>query len=341
MDIDFVVTWVDGNDINWQREKAKYSGTTLSDSGVSRYRDWDNLQYWFRGVEKFAPWVHKIYFVTCGHYPSWLNLDNPKLVLVKHSDYIPEEWLPTFSSRTIDMNFHRIKELSEHFVYFNDDMFLTAPTKKKDFFVKGLPCDTAIENVQYLGKPDPSSGKRRNLNKTYLAPVMDMIAINDHFNKRKAIKKNLLKWFSPKYGISSFRTLLLFPWQCFTGFMSFHLPYSYLKSTYTELWREEEDLLIPASMHKFREVTDLNHWVFSYWQLAKGTFSPRSPKIGQQFGMYSDDSLNQAAYEAIRKQKYKVVCVNDEVNDENFEEVKEKLNKSLEFILPEKSSFEK
>ena len=35
--IDFVVTWVDGNDPN------------------VRFRDWDNMQYWFRAVEKFAP----------------------------------------------------------------------------------------------------------------------------------------------------------------------------------------------------------------------------------------------------------------------------------------------
>ena len=65
-------------------------------------------------------------------------------MIVKHEDYIPEEFLPTFQSRTIDMNFHRIKDLSEHFVYFNDDMFLINPTTKEDFFVNGLPCDSAV-----------------------------------------------------------------------------------------------------------------------------------------------------------------------------------------------------
>ena len=126
--IDFVITWVDGNDPKWQEEKDK----TLIAQGLGvhidgrkeRYRDWDNLQYWFRGVEKYAPWVRKIHFVTWGHMPEWLNVDHPKLHIVKHEDFIPKEFLPTFNSHTIEWNFHRIEGLSEHFLYFNDDMFL-------------------------------------------------------------------------------------------------------------------------------------------------------------------------------------------------------------------------
>ena len=58
--IDFVIIWVDGNDKQWQAEKAKYDGKTVTNANSEvRFRDWDNLQYWFRGVEKFAPWVIK------------------------------------------------------------------------------------------------------------------------------------------------------------------------------------------------------------------------------------------------------------------------------------------
>ena len=75
--IDFVIAWVDGNDQKWKREKEWYARRdakqSLCDNREERYRDWDNLQYWFRGVEKNAPWVHKIYFVTCGHLPKWLE----------------------------------------------------------------------------------------------------------------------------------------------------------------------------------------------------------------------------------------------------------------------------
>ena len=76
MDIDFVVTWVDMNDPEWQKEFSKYSGDRNNiRNGVSeaRFRDYGFLKYWFRGVEKFAPWVRKIHFVTSGQKPEWLD----------------------------------------------------------------------------------------------------------------------------------------------------------------------------------------------------------------------------------------------------------------------------
>ncbi len=129
-DVDFVVTWVDGNDPVWQAEKAKYSPAKTSDARTSRYRDWDNMQYWFRAVEKFAPWVRKVHFVTYGHLPKWLNTNNPKLHIVNHKDFIPSKYLPIFNVNPIELNLHRIEGLAERFVYFNDDMFLLQPVKK-------------------------------------------------------------------------------------------------------------------------------------------------------------------------------------------------------------------
>ena len=124
--IDFVITWVDNNDPMWISEKAKWSETTSSvDRGHGynldcRYRSDDELlRYWFRSVE-----------------PFWLNESNAKLHIVSHVDYIPSQYLPTFSSITIELNLHRIKDLSEHFVLFNDDIFLLQPLKP-NFFFKG------------------------------------------------------------------------------------------------------------------------------------------------------------------------------------------------------------
>lgn len=146
-EIDFVVAWVDGNDPAWQEERSRYTQNVerqkWNDSPV-RYRDWGLLKYWFRGVEKFAPWVRYIYFVTWGHVPSWLNERNPKLKIIRHDEFIPREYLPTFSSHTIELNLHRIPGLSEQFVYFNDDMYLTKSVSPEVFFKNGIPCDTAV-----------------------------------------------------------------------------------------------------------------------------------------------------------------------------------------------------
>lgn len=122
MKIDFVVTWLDANDPIWRESYNKYrGGVHKEDRG--RYRNWDLFRYWFRAVENYAPWVNKVFLVTNGKFPDWINAKHPKLVLIKHTDYMPEKYLPTFNSRAIELNFHCIPGLSEHFVYFNDDMF--------------------------------------------------------------------------------------------------------------------------------------------------------------------------------------------------------------------------
>ena len=141
-EIDFVIPWVDGSDPAWQKERCQYDPKAGSSNGTNdaRFRDWDLLRYWFRAVEKYAPWVHKIYFVTWGHLPVWLNTDHEKLVIVNHRDYIPAEFLPTFNANTIELNFHRIPGLAEQFVYFNDDMFLGKPVQPEDFFRKAPGC---------------------------------------------------------------------------------------------------------------------------------------------------------------------------------------------------------
>ena len=115
MDIDFVITWVDMDDAKWQVDFAKYSGNKgNTKNGVSeaRFRDYGFLKYWFRGVEKFAPWVRKIHFITCGQKPEWLDTTNPKINLVDHKDYIPIQFLPTFNSVVIEYYLHKIPDLA-------------------------------------------------------------------------------------------------------------------------------------------------------------------------------------------------------------------------------------
>ena len=335
--IDFIITWVDGSDPVWREEKAKYKGTK-GDSRNSRFRDWDTLRFLFRSIETFAPWVNRVFLVTCGHLPGWINTDNPKLVTVKHSDYIPEEFLPTFSSRTIDMNFHRIPELSEQFVYFNDDMILMKPVEPKDFFVKGLPCDTAVLRPAVV--KSNSMAKTEKTSEMYLAPVIDMALINKYFNKHEVIKHNLLKWYAPIYGKEMIKTLILAPWDFFPGIREYHCCYSYLKSTYAELWELEHEAFSEVCRHKFRVNTDYNHWVFSYWQMVKGNFRPRTPDFGTAYAVCDDDEVNERVLSSLKGTRYKLVCLNDSVGDELYEKTYRALRDTLSDIFPQKSSYE-
>ena len=327
--IDFVVTWIDPSDKKWINEKNFYEKNQENiDSRENRYRNWDTFKYWFRGVEKFAPWVNKIFFVTYGHVPNWLNINNPKLVIVNHKDFIPSQYLPTFNSNPIELNFNRIKSLSENFVYFNDDMFLINATKKEDFFINGKPCDSAI-----LSPIIPYS--KDNFAKVLAANIG---IINTYFDKSTCIKKNRKKWFNIKYKNQLFRTLCLMPWNHFCGFYDLHIPTSYKKSTFNTIWEKEYKIIDKTCNSRFRDNNNnINHWLVRYWQICEGKFIPRSINFGKKF-QYSVN--NDVIYDTIIKQKYKTICLNDSEDNYNFEIEKEKTKVAFEKILQKKSSFE-
>lgn len=328
--IDFVLTWVDGSDPNWQKEKQKYEKKDSTDSREIRYRGLDSLKYWFRGVEKFAPWVNKIHFVTWGHVPEWLDINHPKLNIVKHVDFIPKKYLPTFSSHTIELNLHRIQGLSEKFVYFNDDIFMLKKVKPKDFFENGLPKDVAVL------KPNIS----RFRHSTSAIESNNLEIINSLYNKNEIIKKNPFKWFNIKYRTDLLHTFLQMPYSKFTGFLNQHLSNSYLKETYIKLWEKEYEILDKTCKNKFRNGRDVNQWLFKYTQIVEGKFIPKNINFGRT---YAFTNKNMDIYKALKNKKYKVICVNDNGKEPiiNYQDEKRKLINRFDDLLPQKSKYEK
>ena len=337
--IDFVLTWVDGADPAWQTEKdraleepaAKAAiACGLIDAHGARYRDWDNLQYWFRGVEKYAPWVNRIYFVTWGHVPSWLNTEHPKLHIVRHEDYIPGEYLPTFSANPIELNLHRIEGLAEQFVFFNDDLFLTAPVQPEDFFQNGLPRDALSES------PVSCTGRQTwnyiRMNSTAL--------IGRHFSRREAWKRLKGKWFSPRVPRDLVKNLALslLRREDLFGLSVHHLPQPLLKTTLQTLWELEPEWLRETSSHKFRDVRDVNQYIFKHYQLLTGQFEPYN--IYKYAKAYCDRWNPQEAADAIRQRRYRMICLND-CPELDYEQAKTVTNAAFQEAFPEKSAFER
>ena len=138
--IDLVYTWVDGSDPNWIRNKNKFleiSKTKINDNEKSnkRFINTNELKYSLRGVYKYLPWVNKIYIVVAdGQIPQWLNINHPKIQLIKHSQIFPnKEDLPTFNSHAIECHLHRIPNLTENYIYINDDVFIGDYINKNEF----------------------------------------------------------------------------------------------------------------------------------------------------------------------------------------------------------------
>lgn len=326
--IDIVIPWVDGSDPLWQDEHNKYSPDSNSDNSPERYRDWDTLKYWFRAIEKNAPWVNKIHFATWGHIPNWLNTSNDKLNIVNHKDFIPEKYLPTFSSHTIELNLHRIPDLAEQFIYFNDDVFLTKFAKAEDFFKNNLPCDTASFGII----------KNNDTNNFMPYIMLNMLGIiNSKFSKRNIIKRDFSKWFSPKYGKLLLNNFYLAPFSVFTGFRNFHTANSFLKSTYQTVWNEIPDILDSTCQRKFRSRDDVNQYIFRYWQLCSGKFTPSTTK-STYLTVGSDSS--EKIKKVMTSDKFKTVCVNDDPMEFDFNKEKSNLIDTLEILFPDKSTFE-
>src|SRR5699024_3001211 len=223
--------------------------------------------------------------------------------------------------------FFRSERLAEQFVYFNDDMFLTKPVKKEDFFKDGLPRDVAVPN------PTPSRSRLG----IGCAISNNMEIINTTFNKRKSIRRNFLKWFNLFYGIQVIDSICMIPCKHFASFSTRHIPHPYLKSTFKEGWENEEEILNKTSKSKFRSNDNVNQWLMRYWQLASGNFQPGKVKDGKNFMLTNH---NEEALRSIKNQKYKMICLNDTVKITEFEKVKNEIINSFEGILDEKSDFE-
>ena len=333
--IDVVVAWVDGSDPAWLAEKERFAPSALADGRALRYRDWGTLPYLFRGIERFAPWVDTVHLVIWGHLPPWLNTEYAKLHIVNHRDYIPSEYLPTFSSHTIELNFHRIDGLAEQFIYFNDDMFLLKPLDAERFFRNGLPCDFAVMNPAYTLDLTDGSGDDR----IFYIPYNDVNHLNAHYSMPECVKKHPLRWFHPVYGADLLRNVLLYPWGRFVGFVDSHLPQPYLKSSFAAAWADSSAILDATCRNRIRTDHDVNQWYIRYRQLAEGDFHPIRPLKNAVFALKAD---NTGIYRTIERQNAPMICINDSpYSEERFTEEKERLQSAFERILPDKSGFER
>lgn len=314
--VDFVITWVDGSDKNWVDDYNKYSSNPIDEC---RYRDWGLLKYWFRAVEKYASWVNKIYFVTWGHVPEWLNLNCEKIVVVNHSDFIPKKYLPTFNSCVIEANLHNIKDLSDYFVYFNDDMFINDFVKIEDFFVNGLPCDN--KRFKFLQK--------RGKNSTYINLNCFNI-VDKYFN------------IDYKYNYTFFEVLkriIFFNCESAVSFIPDHVPTAYRKQTFIEVWDKEFSFLDEMCFNKFRTNNDVSQWLFQFWQIGSGNYIDRNNNISKYYEINSNTILE--SINDIKYNKHKLICINDAEITSDIELNKNRIIMMFEDMFPEKSFFEK
>ena len=329
--IDFVVTWVDGNDPDWRKEREEVLGNPsecVNGNGVGRYRDWESFRYWFRAVEQFAPWVRYVHLVTWGHVPQWLNRECPKLRIVRHSDFIPKQYLPTFNCNSIELNLFRIPELSECFVYFNDDMLLSRPVSPEEFFVGEKPRHSAVA-IPYINRD----------NELPYHLFFNTYGIINRKNRiAECIEKNPEKWFTYLYKSSI--KYNVYAWQC-DGIPSIHFTHMgepFCRSTMEKTWEKYRKDCECTCSYKLRDIHQITHQLFSIEDILNGYFVPSKNDWGQYLKI--DDSKGIAS--AYRNQKTKMICLfdRDNLTAEEIDLINADLVKVFDQYLPEKSAFE-
>ncbi|NUG80351.1 Stealth CR1 domain-containing protein, partial [Acinetobacter bereziniae] len=142
--LDIVIAWVDGNDVELKRKRHLYlTGNDASDAvSETRFASNDEIYYNIASILKYVPFCRHILIVTDGQQPEFLNeffaqglCDTNKIRVVDHREIFAgfEQFLPTFNTRSIESMLWNIQGLSDYFIYLNDDFFFNASAQVEDF----------------------------------------------------------------------------------------------------------------------------------------------------------------------------------------------------------------
>ncbi len=340
--IDFVLPWVDATDATWQRKKRSYKDEIAcyneNDHGELRYRDTQTLKYVLRSIEQNCPWYGKIVILTEGHKPSWIDSSHPKIEFVSHDEfYFYQEHLPTFNSTSIEMNLVNLENISEKFVYLNDDLIIWNSVGKERFFKDELPVDFLIHGLV----PRNKLYQLLRDNSTWVKSLNNMIElINEHFSPEQLYMKGKKYLFHSSYGkIGKFRNaLLLYFWKKYFLFLHWHHPQPFRKRTLKEVHSLYHMQMMECSKNRFRNENDLSQYLYRYYHLAKGDFFPFFHDDGFYLNIKSYTSLKHGLAH-LEERNPNFVSIYDNY-DSDEEEILAFLIQFLEKRFPNKASFE-
>ena len=239
MGIDYVVPMVFHDDVEWQSSFIKRNRVFDESNPYEfvRYRSWGTEHLLIQCIKKFMPFVDRIFVILAMESQKQDWMDEEGVNIVYHKDFMPDEFLPTFNSRAIELYMYKIPGLSERFIYGNDDMFPVSELKETDFFEGMVPC------LHYTERPFPDDP-------------------NDfHFAAR-----NGLNFIASQFGKHYTDTWL----------KGGHSLTPMLKSTWERLW-ENNYFKMKRTITPFRQVKNYNQWLCPWWHYLSGNYVDRTP----------------------------------------------------------------
>ncbi|WP_319897427.1 stealth conserved region 3 domain-containing protein [Aeromonas hydrophila] len=301
--IDVVYTWVDHTDEVWRKLYLEYKAkqnNSVDSVKLGRFFNRDELKFSLRSLELYAPWVNNIYIVTNCRPPAWLNTKNQRIKIIKHEDIMPKESLPTFNSHAIEANIHNIPNLSNYFLYLNDDFFFSSHVHREDFFLSN---GVSISNLEPYGVVNGIISKG---NPDY---------INAAINGQRLLAK--------KFNIT--------PTQ-----LHQHSPYALRKDILKEICSLYSEETLITTKNKFRSKNDISIPSFLYHHYS---YIKRQSSIGRLSSIYIGYK-KRVNFNKIINKDIKTFCINDSGSSHSDMKWNENIKYYLERTYRNKSSFE-
>ena len=310
LEVDIVYTWVDGNDLAWQESHAAFTGIKPVGADVDckgRYADNDELKFSLRSVEKYAPWIRRVFIITDSQVPSWLDTTNPRVRIVDHKEILPPEAIPCFNAQVIEHYLHNIPGLAEHFIYSNDDMFFNREVRPETFYNSdGLPY------VRLLRSP------------------LRSLTI---WLKDKLLKKPLSHYNS---GMKRASDLVVAKYGKRLSEKAHHNIDGYLKSDYRKTFETFSNEISPTAVNHIGAGNDIQRILYSYVPLVTGRACKEYVDKHTSFMLRIHKHDH---YERMEKYNPIFFCLNDSQYATDADRALAR--KYLEKRFPEKSQFEK
>ena len=226
--IDAVITWVDGSEPNY---KLKLEENLKNKKIINRqYTQANEIDFCVASIIKFAPFIRKIFIVTDKQKPRFSGIRHmvslEKIEIIDHEEIFRDnlDCMPSFNIRSIDALLFKIKNLSDKFIYFNDDMFLVKETTKEDWFKDNKAVLTGSWAKTY----------NKQLIKTISHKIKNLLNIRPSFNAAQSKAANIVG-FHNKY------------------FKSFHCGRPQIKSVIKDFYDKNPQRLTNQIRYKFRD----------------------------------------------------------------------------------------
>lgn len=295
--IDVIIPYVNSSDSKWLQDFTKTTKT--HNPSPVRFRSWGTLKYLFRGIDKYMPFVRNIILILArpSQVPVWLNQDNVRIVY--HEDFIPERFLPTFNSCTIESFLWNIPDLPDRIIYFNDDMFPINLLSEQDFFTGNVP--------------------------------------NIKFTNIESYRNTWIFQCQCRSGIDMITKVLDLP--SFTAgkiIRPYHITAAMTKEGLNKVAELGKDL-IPASISTLRQPTNLNQYIYSYYQYFTNNYVDKT--VSYKYFSVTDKEADEIV-DAILLGKDQLICLNDSEKLKDFARVRYKLSIAFEKKFPSKCKYE-